>query len=262
MIWYYLRTSALATKDRLIYRTDALIEFATSFVFDYVKVAIWAVVLASVSSATAKQEALSYMVFAAGISSMFVSSNVSFLSDAHLTGSLTALMTRPVAPVFDRVFQAVGGAIGVFVIRSVPTIALLWLIFPIQLELSVPRILAGLSLLAMGYIIHILVVQLVDGLTFWVLDTFSLHRLRDSLVRFLGGALVPLWFYPESILQVIEQLPFRSIVFAPAAVLSGVISVAAVREELIRAVAWIGGLGTLCLAEWRVGLRRISSFGG
>jgi ABC-2 type transport system permease protein len=82
------------------------------------------------------------------------------------------------------------------------------------------------------------------------------------VAAFLAGTSVPLVFFPGPLRAVAEALPFRFIVYQPAAVYVGAVHGLAVATGLALALAWTAALAALALLVWRRAYRNLVIHGG
>jgi ABC-2 type transport system permease protein len=79
---------------------------------------------------------------------------------------------------------------------------------------------------------------------------------------FLGGAVIPLDFYPDWLRLVCDLLPFRGALYTPVALAAGKLAGGALAFSLAHQVAWFGLLATLSRAVETRGVRRLVVHGG
>jgi ABC-2 type transport system permease protein len=79
---------------------------------------------------------------------------------------------------------------------------------------------------------------------------------------FLGGAVIPLDFYPDWLRLICNLLPFRGTLYAPVALAAGKLAGGALAFSLAHQVAWFGLLVTLSRAVETRGVRRLVVHGG
>jgi ABC-type uncharacterized transport system permease subunit len=78
----------------------------------------------------------------------------------------------------------------------------------------------------------------------------------------LGGVVVPLDFYPDTLRLVCDLLPFRAALYTPAALLAGKLEGASLAFGLAHQVVWLGLLALLARAVEASGVRRLVAQGG
>jgi ABC-2 type transport system permease protein len=97
---------------------------------------------------------------------------------------------------------------------SVGAIITFALIGPIELS-ALGLMIFALSLPA-AFVLDFLGNFLIGLGAFWLEDTSGLMLIYSRLGMILGGMLIPLELFPESIQPVLKVLPFSSIVYGPA----------------------------------------------
>jgi ABC-2 type transport system permease protein len=78
----------------------------------------------------------------------------------------------------------------------------------------------------------------------------------------LGGAFVPLDFYPGWLRAIADVAPFRAGLYTPVAILAGKLAGAPLVYGLLHQVVWVVALGALALHIEGRGLRRLAAQGG
>lgn len=116
--------------------------------------------------------------------------------------------------------------------------------------------------LLLGWLLNALLALLIGLSAFWTVDNLGLATLFRFVAAFLAGASVPLAFFPGPLRALAEALPFRFIVYEPAAIYVGQVHGRAVLSAFALALAWILGLAGLTVLVWRRAHRKIVVHGG
>lgn len=96
---------------------------------------------------------------------------------------------------------------------------------------------------------------------FWLEDITGLYFVVDRLKWILGGMLLPLELYPDSIRTVVERLPFRYMIAGPAH-LFVYFNWAEAGRLLAAQGFWTVLFSLLCWLLYRMGVRRVDVNGG
>jgi ABC-2 type transport system permease protein len=123
----------------------------------------------------------------------------------------------------------------------------------------------GLLFVAMwtlGFLILFLLAGIAALLSFWVLTTFALEWMLSALLAALSGRIVPLWFYPEQVAAVLEQLPFAWVAFHPSAVYLGEVDAPEAVRLVGMGLGWVAVLIGILVLLWSGASRRIIVQGG
>jgi ABC-type uncharacterized transport system permease subunit len=97
---------------------------------------------------------------------------------------------------------------------------------------------------------------------FWTLEMGSLLVIVHFANEFFGGALVPLWLFPDWLRAVAEALPFQGEAYIPLAIYFGRLDGAGIVRGLLVQAFWVVALSAIALLVWRRAERRVIVQGG
>jgi ABC-2 type transport system permease protein len=153
--------------------------------------------------------------------------------------------------------------------QSLTQIAVMVVVLPVAGLLGGLSAPAGLSAalfypvaLLLGWLLNALLALLIGLSAFWTVDNLGLATLFRFVAAFLAGASVPLTFFPGPLRALAEALPFRFIVYEPAAIYIGQLHGRAVLEGFGLALVWVVVLAGLIAVVWRRAYRKIVVHGG
>lgn len=146
----------------------------------------------------------------------------STIGDKVISGAISTDLIRPVSfksymiadqwgeNLFRFLFSAIPACAVYFAFMSVPEVAA----EPLRILLFVISVTCGIIII---YHIHYLL-----GLTsFWTGNAYYIDWFMKAFYELFAGTFVPLWFYPQWLLQIGAFLPFRLVTFEPIAILTG-----------------------------------------
>jgi len=116
--------------------------------------------------------------------------------------------------------------------------------------------------LVMGFAIGFFLEATIGMIGFWFLEVSSLLFIFMLFSFFLSGHMFPLTLLPESVLTVVNFLPFKYLAFFPAAVFLQKIPDEDLPWELGIEAAWVTFFIIVCRVMYARGVRRYSGFGG
>jgi ABC-2 type transport system permease protein len=116
--------------------------------------------------------------------------------------------------------------------------------------------------LLLGFLLNALLSLLVGLSSFWTVDNNGLATLFRFVAAFLAGASVPLTLLPGPVRALAEALPFRFIVYEPAAIYVGLVHGPDVLGGFLLALLWIVVLAGAVALVWRRAYRRMAVHGG
>ncbi|MGW0769158.1 ABC transporter permease [Streptomyces sp. NPDC002676] len=177
-------------------------------------------------------------------------------------GDVAVMLVRPVSYPVVRFFACLPVVAANAVLVGVPVLGLFALIVP----LTVPRPVDVLLFLVSTVLSVLLafLVNLLTGMTgFVTTNTWGVRMVKQSVVAFFAGQLVPLALMPGPLAALASALPFRGMVDGPLVLLLGRYDGAAgAADVLARQFGWVAGLTLLSAALWRASLRRLEVLGG
>ncbi|MFI7343498.1 ABC transporter permease [Streptomyces sp. NPDC050085] len=177
-------------------------------------------------------------------------------------GDVAVMLVRPVSYPLVRFFACLPVVAANAVLVAVPVLVLFALLVP----LTVPRP-GDVALFALSAVLSVLIafcVNLLTGMTgFVTTNTWGVRMVKQSVVAFFAGQLVPIALMPGPLAALAYALPFRGMVDGPLTLLLGRYDGAAgAVEVLAQQVGWVTGLGVLCALLWRAALGRLEVLGG
>ncbi|WP_053361552.1 ABC-2 family transporter protein [Bacillus sp. FJAT-27251] len=103
---------------------------------------------------------------------------------------------------------------------------------------------------------------LVGVLAFWTVNIWGVRVLKESLVTFFSGALVPISLFPDWLRVITEFLPFQAMVYLPVSIYSGMISGTEAYLAVGLQLFWLISFYVLVRVIWAQAVKQITIFGG
>lgn len=116
--------------------------------------------------------------------------------------------------------------------------------------------------LVLGYSVLLCFDWAFGTLAFYTTSYWGIHTLREGIVLFFSGALVPLIMLPDWLQRVAAWLPFGQALYAPVALLAGIIPAEEAPRIWLEQGLWLIGLLALSRLAFRTALRRVAINGG
>ncbi|QEG02014.1 hypothetical protein Mal15_60970 [Stieleria maiorica] len=127
---------------------------------------------------------------------------------------------------------------------------------------SLPVFLAFCGSLVMGFLIGFFLEAAIGMIGFWFLEVSSLLFVIMLFSFFLSGHMFPLTMLPESVLTVVNWLPFKYLAYFPAAIFLEKIPEEELAREMWIEAGWLVFFIILCRIAYARGVKRYSGFGG
>ncbi|CAM3002025.1 ABC-2 family transporter protein [Paenibacillus sediminis] len=201
-------------------------------------------------------------VMIATILGKFMNGAGSQLAGDIRTGQIATELMRPYNLLHKLMAMDLGGKTSDFIQSAVPLLVVAGLFFSITL----PESLTAGILFVVSSILGILlagVFDLIIGLlAFWTINTWGLRILRNAIVLFFSGSLIPISLFPPSMQLISQYLPFQSMVYVPVSIYTGAISGQDAWMAMGAQLFWIVFIYAVLRASWSQALRKVTIFGG
>lgn len=180
-------------------------------------------------------------------------------------GSIIMRLLRPVHFAMSYLFTEIGSR---------------WLVF-VSVGLPFVILIAGLKLLSGEYFLQIVLITTVYLLSlilaflinfffnicfgfsaFVFKNLWGSNLLKNSLVAFLSGSLVPLTFFPKIIAELLSFLPFSSLIYTPVMVIIEKYSMSQMIQALSLQLFWLFIMIALSQLIWKCVQNYITIQGG
>ncbi|MFB5763589.1 ABC transporter permease [Paenibacillus medicaginis] len=258
--YYIARQSFL---NSMVFRANYFIDFFIDIVFIYLSVSLWSVIFMDnpENSIVSKSELITYM----GLARIVARIDMGFVWEIQnriLNGEIASELTKPINIKFYHFSQEVGSYFNNLIIKILPIYLLMIIVFDMKTPINITQFSLFLVSLLFSFLLIFNINFITAIMAFWITKLFSLSVFKDQTIRLLSGAIVPLWFFPDSVLSVVKYLPFSGIVFMPINIYLNKIT----NEEIINAflvqIIWIIVTSSIGRYLWFRATRRISINGG
>ena len=177
-------------------------------------------------------------------------------------GDIAVMLVRPVSYPLVRFFACLPVVAANAFLVGAPLLGLFALVVP----LTVPRP-VNVPLFLVSTVFSVLLAFLVNLLTgmtgFITTNTWGVRMVKQSVVAFFAGQMVPLALMPKPLAALASALPFRSMVDGPLTLLLGRYhGPAGAAEVLARQIGWVAALALVSAVLWRASLSRLEVLGG
>ena len=185
-----------------------------------------------------------------------------FELDARIQrGTVAGDLIRPVGLIPQLLAYDVG-----FLIGRLPLIAMVVPIAAIIGSVQLPPNLAAsvgfVVSLMLAYVLGLLVWLPVGMLGFWTIGTAGFRFMLSSVLAFVSGQMVPLWFIPGFLRTVLEWLPFQGMAFAPLSIYVGQTTGQDILQAIAIQLIWIVILSIGVTRLWRRARNVVTIQGG
>lgn len=253
--------------ERLVYRVNFILEILSGILSSLIVVFLWLAIYRSaareVIGGYSAGEMVTYLLGAGLINSFILTTAENpETSQSIQDGTLSNLLVQPVSPYaiwFVRDF----GTKAFFFFLGLSGYAVVFFFFRQYLVIS-----AGLGYfilflvsLVLAALLQFFLFEALSLLAFWVENTYGIRFTMRVIMEVVGGAIIPLSFFPGILQKLFLALPFPYLIYLPMRIYLGKISLSEIPVEFMKELGWILGLALLNLVIWKRGIRQYVSMG-
>jgi ABC-2 type transport system permease protein len=237
----YTETAKVLFKAQIIYRFSTIV----SMIFTVSRIALayilWSAIFdgRAVVAGFTFNAMITYYIIASFMTQMDQSGGFGGqISSEIRTGTFSKYMVRPMNIFGNFLFQAIGVSAFLFTFNLIA--ALLWVfVFRIEFVFSgdLLSVFSAVLVLSMGLLFMMQLNYFIGILAFKFLDVWIFIMIKDNLLHFLTGALIPLSLLPGNILAVMRLFPFYYVLYLPAMLFLGK-SQGEIARAVVTLVCW------------------------
>ena len=252
----------------IAYRTHILGFLVGELLFSFIMYYLWKTVFANTGGTLLGFTFSDMVVF------IFLSNATRFLIHSEATytvaeeimeGSISMRLIKPVRLDLSLMFTDLGGTILTFLLIFIPMLIGIeiyryvefgvWMISPVKILLFLFS--ASLSFLVNFYF------DLCFGfMAFFLKNLWGFSILKQSMVNFLSGSMIPLDFLPKIFADPIKLMPFASISYTPVMIFMGKYSGSTMVNAIILQLFWVVILYLISSLIFSIAKRYLSVQGG
>jgi ABC-2 type transport system permease protein len=205
-----------------MYRFNVLMGITLTAVTIYLLTIVWKAAFGSQAEVDgiSLQQTLVYLTIA-NLQLYFLQPDVSADIQARIReGQIGFDLSRPVSYPSQLIAGASGDMIGLLPMMVV-AVPIAFVLGELRLPESVGDGIGYLASFLLAWIIAVQMNMLIGLVSFWTLEMTGFSMMYRLIGNFATGALVPLWFMPDLLRQIVQLLPFQSIAYIPVSIYVG-----------------------------------------
>lgn len=259
----YISIATIKFKNNMVYRFEYVMGIINTVLNFLV---YWCIYKALYSGAT-EVDGITFsmvttnFVISLGLISAF-SKNEMFLQDKIKQGTIANEFLKPVNFKLRMMFEDLGDGFFKVIFNFLPAVIIAMLFTKLEPPAGIFNFLLCIVSAVLGYLVLWHISFIIQTLAFWLFNVWGLVTIKNVIVNILSGALLPLWFMPEPILNIIKFTPFDSIFFTPVQLYLGQLKGYEIIMNFGRQLLWTGILYAVGELLWRKGIKRLVVQGG
>ena len=212
-----------------------------------------------------KTQMLTYVVISF-ITVMSIGSGTEWIVGGEVqSGEIAINLIRPINYQIRLLFQALGSLFWQTIAISLPLWFVQTFVFYFSFGQPLPS-LANIALylvsLVMSFLIWFLFNFCFGLMAFYVTYMWGFNMFKETLIRFLSGAIIPLMFFPMWLQRLMSFFPFGSINYTPVMLYLGKFKGNEALKVLGVQLLWVVLLFVLSNVLWKKAINKLTIMGG
>ena len=253
--------------ERLTYRVNFFLQILSGILSSLIIVFLWLAVYWNAGQEAiggyTTAEMVTYLL-GGGLINTFVLTTAENpeTSQSIQDGTLSALLTQPLSPYGYWFFRDLGSKMFLFLLGMLGYAFIFWG-FRNYLVLCPDggHLLLFLLSLGLAALLQFFLFESLSLLAFWIENTYGIRFATRVILETIGGAIIPLSFFPPLLEKIFLALPFHYLIYLPMKIYLGKIPLEEAWLGLLKEILWMVGLALLSLILWRRGLRHYVAMG-
>ena len=259
----YLYVGRTAVRSNLAYVGEVVARVIFLGVLLYIFLQLWRVTYAETGAERVGGLTLAQMLWYLAVTESITLSAPAVAPEIDndvRTGAIAVHLLRPLSYPLYRLWATLGERAVRFTINAVVggTIALVF-VGPISLSLRGLAVFA--AAIPLAFVLDFTAYLVIGLCAFWIENTTGLVLIYSRVTIILGGVLLPINLFPDTLQAVLDYLPFANVVYGPARMFvepdAGFLA-----GLLARQAAGITVISLLASAVYAAAVRRIHAHGG
>jgi ABC-2 type transport system permease protein len=251
-----------ATKNVFAYRfdffTNIIFVYITLFAFYFIWHSIYAYSGQQIIAGYTFNQLITYFVLSSVTMSLLWNDVDDKVSRQVRKGKMTKALLYPMDYIIRNLFGSMGGKSMVILLQTLPVFVLGILVFGIQIKWAS---LLYLPVMLLAYLLNYTICFIVGATSFWFKDNKGLISIRQAIVGFLAGSVIPLSFLPLFLQKLSWFMPFQYISFIPINTFLGKYEPVFILQILGVQLVWIFVLYIILRLLWNSGIKRYTGVG-
>lgn len=265
----YLPFAANELKRQLAYKGAFYLFIVISLFSSFISYFLWMAIYGSSGEGSLgglTQNEMVVYIFMVYITSSIV--NISISKEVGMDivkGQVVMNLIKPIDYRMSLIFKALGNMVYRFFIPGI----IIWIGLEIYKATvlgigvtSIDCILFYILSAFMSFLIYVLFDFCFGMIGFFTTYIFGLEMIKDAVLLFLTGQLIPLSFFPDVVQKVFSYLPFSSMTYTPVMIYLGKYQGMELLKVLLIQLAWVVLLYLFGSLIWKKVTKRLIVLGG
>lgn len=265
----YMPFVSAGIQETATYRVNFFCHMIGAILSCFISYFIWNAVYTSGNHTVLQGFTMPQMVvyiFLMFLTSLLISSDGAFSTGEEIRdGSIAMRLIKPVSYNSTFLFQEVGNKImsgGLLIIPIILGVEIVRFVFTGQVQFSIFNFLLYSVSCVFAYLINFFFNICFGFIAFVIKYLWGADLMKDCIVSFLSGTIIPLTFLPDTMEKILLFLPFSSLNYTPVMIYIGRYQGLAVLYYMAVQLFWVLFFWGLSKFLWKVSTKHLSVQGG
>lgn len=256
-------------QDFIAYRASFVGFFLGEILMCFVMYFIWKAVYASAGNSTFMGFSMVDMmvyIFLTNIAGFLTGTDSTYsIAEEIKDGSIIMRLIKPVKVDLSFLFFELGNKVMIISCVFIPVILGLEIYRYAMLgyvAFNPVRLILFMFSISISYLLAFYLNLIFGYLAFFLLNLWGFNILKESIIKFFSGAIIPLAFFPEVVRNIFEYLPFASLTYTPVMIYMEKYNGSTLLLNLGLQLLWLSFFIWLSKLIWKWAERRLAVQGG
>ena len=208
------------------------------------------------------EQTMIYLVLATALCNFMEMYTVWDIGRDIQSGKIVLHLLRPMRFKSYTFWSCSGALIVNFVATFIPTMLIVMLITHGTIPIGINLLYFAIAVV-LGIIINYNIDFIISAVCIYTESIWGINIMKQVVIALLSGATIPLAFFPDKVLKIVNVLPFKSIYDTPLTLLlDGSGDAATAGSKLLFSLAWALGISIISTLFWNFSIKRITVNGG
>ena len=170
---------------------------------------------------TTLEEILKYSIMSGVLFCFFSTTVEEKIRERIREGNVAVDFIKPINPFGMYFAEDVGGILVNTVQKALPLIIFACVFISVPAPASSARFLLFFISASFSFVILWVIAAIFGVLNFWLIDIGNIGGVKNYIIAFLSGSIIPIWFFPDMIQRILAFTPFIYIYQTPIAIYIG-----------------------------------------
>lgn len=216
------------------------------------------------------KQMISYVLITFIFSFTLGSSNtIDTICDEIRKGQIAMFLIKPISYRIRFTFSMLGSLFTANLIITIPFLTIIFIVLIVKGFIVISSVSVFIINILLFFVSQLLAALLLDAINymcgiicFYTLAIFGLFQIKETIINFLSGGLIPLAFFPFWARNILNYSPFAGITQNPAFILLGRLSFSQAMFTILIQIIWIVALELINHLLFNHAIKKITIQGG